>query len=64
MEIAAYFHFRTPRQCMRQYVKLQAQSREAFPPPAPPHVASADSVQQLFTQAAGNFDFGFDPLFH
>ena len=62
--VAACLHFRTPRQCMRQYVKLTAQLRGAPLAPQADSAPSGDMVQQLFAQAAGNFDFGFDPLFH
>lgn len=49
---------------MRQYVKLTAQLRGAPLAEQAENAPSDDLVQQLFAQAAGNFDFGFDPLFH
>ena len=69
VEIAAHFHSRTPRQCMRQYLKLQALLNGRKVPhglESEGSVGSArsDKAQQLPAQTPGNLDFGFDPLFH
>lgn len=69
VEIAARFHSRTPRQCMRQYLKLQVllngrKASHGLENKVRVGSTRSDKAQQQPAQAPGNLDFGFDPLFH